>query len=992
MAKIHVRARAVDMLGRQQIAGIPTAIHELFKNAHDAYAEHVEVDFFRSDALLIIRDDGFGMTRKDFEDRWLTLGTEHKLNANRDGAASWTGPREAAKRPIMGEKGIGRLAIAAIGPQVLVMTRAVRPDGTYPLVASLIHWGLFELPGIDIDAIDIPIEEVPDGKIPDAAVMGRLVKMIQANIQKLGDAIPDDERQRLLDDLRLVAINPAQIDKKLPGPSLRGDGFGTHFYIRPTYPVLVDDIDQEDEENASPLEKMLLGFSNTMMPDRPQPAIVAEFRDHREDANVDELIGGKTFFTPEEFESADHHIAGEIDDFGHFSGKVKVYDQPPQNHVIQWPKATGRKTECGSFRVQFAYVQGQAKDSRLPPDLWAKLSAKLNKIGGLYVYRDGIRILPYGNSDYDFLNIERRRTKSASDWFFSYRRILGAVEISYRHNSNLVEKAGREGFRANLAYRQFVSILENFFQRLAVDFFREKSQFGSDFNVTREMLNREAELLKKREKSTKTRRRELTDRLNGFFSDVEKGVPSAEADRVKQEVAERLTAIRKIEDADLASRALLDVEAEVRAKTARLTERITIGKPRGFGLNKTQQSDWSAYLQNSEKLQREVLIPLRSELDGMISEVAASANVGLDRRRRVTAGLEAKRTAATAEIGRLRRQVQDRVTGLTKQVDDTLRVCSSRLASETERIFIELGRTDTAGIDEAGMQALQQKWEAELDRETADTREILEALRDQFQTLMAAVAERDTLDATTAAIETRAEADREKLDQYVELAQVGMALGIVQHEFGNTVGKIRGAIRKLKPWADGTPELAGIYKSLREEFDHLDSYLILFTPLSRRLSRNAVTLSGEEIRKYLTEVFGTRLNRNKIQLIATLAFDRHMLHGYASTFLPSFVNIVDNAIYWIGTDKSCERVIWLDADDAGILISNGGPGIEHRVADRIFEYGETTKPGGRGMGLYLSREALRKENFDLTLECAGLGVHPCFRIAPRSTAVTGASE
>jgi len=47
MAKIRVRARAVDMLGRQQIAGIPTALHEILKNAHDAYADYAEVDYKR---------------------------------------------------------------------------------------------------------------------------------------------------------------------------------------------------------------------------------------------------------------------------------------------------------------------------------------------------------------------------------------------------------------------------------------------------------------------------------------------------------------------------------------------------------------------------------------------------------------------------------------------------------------------------------------------------------------------------------------------------------------------------------------------------------------------------------------------------------------------------------------------------------------------------------------------------------------------------------
>ena len=39
MAKIRTRARAVDMLGRQQIAGTQNAINELFKNAHDAYSK-----------------------------------------------------------------------------------------------------------------------------------------------------------------------------------------------------------------------------------------------------------------------------------------------------------------------------------------------------------------------------------------------------------------------------------------------------------------------------------------------------------------------------------------------------------------------------------------------------------------------------------------------------------------------------------------------------------------------------------------------------------------------------------------------------------------------------------------------------------------------------------------------------------------------------------------------------------------------------------------
>lgn len=146
MTQLKVRARAVDMLGRQQIAGIPTAIHELFKNAHDAYAERVEVDFFRRNRVLVLRDDGYGMTREDVENRWLTLGTESRVYANaaneeKQNNEEWRGPKNPLKRVIMGEKGIGRLAIAVIAPITILMTRAARPEGLQNLVVAVVHWG-----------------------------------------------------------------------------------------------------------------------------------------------------------------------------------------------------------------------------------------------------------------------------------------------------------------------------------------------------------------------------------------------------------------------------------------------------------------------------------------------------------------------------------------------------------------------------------------------------------------------------------------------------------------------------------------------------------------------------------------------------------------------------------------------------------------------------------------------------------------------------------
>jgi len=66
-----------------------------------------------------LRDDGIGMTESEFVDRWLAIGTESKLGILK-GLPPPPKPLDMDERPMLGEKGIGRLAIAAVGPQVLI--------------------------------------------------------------------------------------------------------------------------------------------------------------------------------------------------------------------------------------------------------------------------------------------------------------------------------------------------------------------------------------------------------------------------------------------------------------------------------------------------------------------------------------------------------------------------------------------------------------------------------------------------------------------------------------------------------------------------------------------------------------------------------------------------------------------------------------------------------------------------------------------------------
>ena len=149
----QTRARTVDHLGREQIADCPTAISELWKNAYDAYARMVELHLFKDpDPVAAIVDDGHGMNREEFEKHWLVVGTEAKATADPRRREDRNGLRP---RPRQGQKGIGRLSCANLGPLLLLVSK--REDAQF--IAALVDWRLFENPFLNLSDIRIPVAE-----------------------------------------------------------------------------------------------------------------------------------------------------------------------------------------------------------------------------------------------------------------------------------------------------------------------------------------------------------------------------------------------------------------------------------------------------------------------------------------------------------------------------------------------------------------------------------------------------------------------------------------------------------------------------------------------------------------------------------------------------------------------------------------------------------------------------------------------------------------
>lgn len=108
------------LIGRDLITDRVTALFELVKNCYDANAQHVNVIFEnvgagKSQSVIRIEDDGYGMSFEDIRDKWMVIGTSSKR----------THPYspEPYHRKCVGEKGIGRFAVDKLGDNVSIITK-----------------------------------------------------------------------------------------------------------------------------------------------------------------------------------------------------------------------------------------------------------------------------------------------------------------------------------------------------------------------------------------------------------------------------------------------------------------------------------------------------------------------------------------------------------------------------------------------------------------------------------------------------------------------------------------------------------------------------------------------------------------------------------------------------------------------------------------------------------------------------------------------------
>nr|WP_237551086.1 ATP-binding protein [Streptomyces sp. SID5614] len=966
------------MLGRQQIAGIPTAINELFKNSYDAYATSVVVDWLRDRDFLVVRDDGIGMGHQDFLDRWLTIGTDSKAAGGR--LRKLPIPSNMRQRPVMGEKGIGRLAIAALGAQTLVLSRR-RGNGEEAhapsqVVAALIPWKLFEVPGITLDDIDIPVMELAPQEALSNETNQRLVSSLIGTLRRLR-TVTDHESLDIIekDLLKFQSFDLGSL-RRLPGPQFGGpDGHGTFFVVSPTDESLPMEVDGDPTRSrkgqASQLVKLLTGFSDTMSKGRSDPEMRTSFIVRRDSGEAVDLIDGDEFFTERDFEKTDHEFVGEFDEFGTFRGLVSVYQQAPVTHVVPWPAGKGALTQCGPFRIRFGYVHAELRRSSLSPEIHAEINRKLDQVAGLYVYRDGVRILPYGSSDIDYLGIEERRSRNAGYYFFSYRRMFGAIEVSSSVNSKLQEKAGREGFRENVAYRQFQAILINFITQLAADFFRSNSDRGREFLALRDEMARTEKVRRRRDKVAGSERDVFRQKLQKLLGEFAQNEPQAMVLQVVESVERQLSVINN--DGPAALTEALAIEKSAERKLRDISERYSAQRPSGIGLDRETSRDWSAYEREHQVLERHHLVSaaaaIREKVALVTSSTVSLSVLNTRIKEETREALQARLDTWILGTREIEREVDDIASRVLERVRAAVNAASHRAT--------DLAREVGSGVDlldEDELFELRQRVLEDLHDELLRQQQSLAPVRTYLNGFASALHGNDWGEEMEA-VEEEVLALRDQVDTDLELTQLGRAIELINHEFASSIKAVRRNLRALRPWGNRNPQLGAIERELAAAFEHLDNYLALFTPLQRRLYRKPTTITGAQLEQFVTDLFGERLRRHEVDLAATDGFLHFAFVGYPSTFYPVFVNLVDNAIFWL-SDRPAPRTIQLDVANGCLRVSDNGPGILPRDREAVFEHGFSRKPGGRGLGLKISKDVLERSGWSLEVDPRGGLVWP----------------
>lgn len=420
---LRPKARILRTLGAELISSDKVALVELVKNAYDADASVVCVEFngplVAGQGAITVWDDGHAMDEATLESAWLDIGTNIKRQRT----------RSVGGRRVLGEKGIGRLAASRLGQRLELVTRTASSDIELTLN---IDWSEFDNDELYLDEVQIgwnsgtPIvysdrgsaDEIFKSCFRDGWNRGRGTSIRMSGLTKTWDRESILELRTAL--TRLIRPKPVQ-----------------------------SPFDEDNESVAPAAEfRIFLMFDEN----------ARDFVDYAGEISA-----------PDDLEIPHYKVVGRIDADG--TGSI-VYEQvnPPYRSVesdcVMWHFDS--KPQCGPFSFELSVWDRdrQALQDSLALINGTKASSgqlklfreMLDDVAGVSIYRDGFRVFPFGEQGNDWLGLDLRRVQNPT-MRVSNNQIIGSVFVTADGNPDLQDQSNREGFIASRGYTDLIKLV-----------------------------------------------------------------------------------------------------------------------------------------------------------------------------------------------------------------------------------------------------------------------------------------------------------------------------------------------------------------------------------------------------------------------------------------------------------------------------------------------------------------------------------------------------
>ena len=371
-----------DLVGKDLITSDNVAIFELVKNSYDAYANHVVITFSKN--KITIADNGKGMSLSDLKNKWLFLGFSAKKDGTEDEVNDkQKSYRDKIRRFYAGAKGIGRFSCDRLG-RLLTITTKTRDS----LLAEqiLVDWANFEVDQkIEFDNVDVEHRTLNVGNVfPNQESHGTIIE-----IEDLHDEETPWTRKHILELKRSL--------QKLINPYSETNDFVIEIVC--------------EREQKMDLQKLHdgVGFDRDIVNGPLKNSIT-------------EILKLKT--TQIDVKISDGFVYTTLTDRG-----VDIYRI--REHNIHFPLIK-------NATVSLSFLNRAAKYN-----FTRLMGIDSINFGSVFLFRNGFRILPFGETGDDSWGIDFRAQQGRARYLGS-RDLMGRVDVTVEDVNELKEASSRD--------------------------------------------------------------------------------------------------------------------------------------------------------------------------------------------------------------------------------------------------------------------------------------------------------------------------------------------------------------------------------------------------------------------------------------------------------------------------------------------------------------------------------------------------------------------